>query len=91
MEDITNRHETELKGIVDHAASSSGAYALGFPSMTRDLHATQFEATLGLSTWALALALVPLWSTSFSEEFGRQPIYIVSGIGSVLMHVMVAL
>ncbi|KAI0700142.1 MFS general substrate transporter [Cerioporus squamosus] len=73
------------------AASSSAAYALGFPSMARDLNATQFEATLGLSMWALALALVPLWSTSFSEEFGRQPVYIVSGIGSVLMHLMVAL
>ncbi|TFK90830.1 MFS general substrate transporter [Polyporus arcularius HHB13444] len=73
------------------AASSSAAYALGFPSMTRDLNATQFEATLGLSMWALALALVPLWSTSFSEEFGRQPVYIVSGVGSVLMHLMVAL
>ncbi|RPD64471.1 MFS general substrate transporter [Lentinus tigrinus ALCF2SS1-7] len=73
------------------AASSSGAYALGFPSMTRELNASQFEATLGLSMWALALALVPLWSTSFSEEFGRQPIYIISGAGSVLMHLMVAL
>ncbi|PIL24914.1 MFS general substrate transporter [Ganoderma sinense ZZ0214-1] len=72
-------------------ASSSGAYALGFPSMTRDLHATRFQGTVGISTYTLGFALVPLVTTSFSEEFGRQPLYIVSAIGCLLMHVMTAL
>ncbi|KAI0793846.1 MFS general substrate transporter [Fomes fomentarius] len=72
-------------------ASSSGAYALGFPSMTRDLNATHFQATVGLSTYTLGFALLPLVTTSFSEEFGRQPIYFFSGIGCLLMHMMTAL
>ncbi|KAI0741993.1 MFS general substrate transporter [Daedaleopsis nitida] len=73
------------------AASTSGAFALGFPSMTRDLHATQIEATLGLSMFTIGFGLVPLISTSFSEEFGRQPLYFFSGIGCLLMHMMTAL
>ena len=59
--------------------------------MTRELHATQFQATIGLSMYTLGFGLVPLFSTSFSEEFGRQPVYLVSGIGSLVFHVMIAL
>ena len=76
---------------IPSVASSSGAYALGFPSLTRDLNATEFQATIGLSTFTLGFALVPLISTSFSEEFGRQPIYFFSGLGCLLMHMMTAL
>ncbi|KAH9935971.1 MFS general substrate transporter, partial [Epithele typhae] len=73
------------------AASTSGAYALGLPSMTRDLNATQYEAIIGLSMFTLGFGLVPLLLTSFSEEFGRQPIYLVSGIGCVVFHIMTGL
>ena len=59
--------------------------------MTRDLHATRFQGTIGISTYTLGFALVPLVTTSFSEEFGRQPLYIISAIGCLLMHVIVAL
>ena len=59
--------------------------------MTRDLNATQFEATVGLATYTLGFALLPLVTTSFSEEFGRQPIYLVTGAGCLLMHMMTAL
>ncbi|KAI0630775.1 MFS general substrate transporter [Trametes polyzona] len=72
-------------------ASSSSAYALGDPSMIRDLNATQFQATVGLSMYTLGFALVPLVSASFSEEFGRQPLYFFSGVGCLLMHLMTAL
>ncbi|KAI0642409.1 MFS general substrate transporter [Trametes meyenii] len=72
-------------------ASSSSAYALGDPSMIRDLNATQFQATIGLSMYTLGFAIVPLVSASFSEEFGRQPLYFCSGIGCLLMHLMTAL
>ncbi|KAI0332771.1 MFS general substrate transporter [Cubamyces sp. BRFM 1775] len=72
-------------------ASSSSAYALGDPSMIRDLNATQFQATVGLSMYTLGFALVPLVSASFSEEFGRQPLYFFSGVGCLLMHLMIAL
>ncbi|KAI8985777.1 MFS general substrate transporter [Trametes punicea] len=72
-------------------ASSSAAYALGDDSMVRDLNATQFQATVGLSMYTLGFGLVPLVSASFSEEFGRQPLYLFSGIGCLLMHLMMAL
>ncbi|KAI0831924.1 MFS general substrate transporter [Trametes gibbosa] len=72
-------------------ASSSSAYALGNPSMIRDLNATPFQATIGLSMYTLGFAVVPLVSASFSEEFGRQPLYFFSGIGCLLMHLMIAL
>ncbi|KAF8159888.1 MFS polyamine transporter [Crassisporium funariophilum] len=73
------------------AASTAGTYNMGFPSMRRDLHCTQFEATIGLSAYALGFGIVPLVSASFSEEFGRQPLYVGSGIGFMLMFMMVAL
>lgn len=50
-----------------------------------------FEATVGLSTYALGFGVVPLISASFSEEFGRKPLYMASGFGFVLMFMMVAL
>ena len=72
-------------------ASSSGAYALGYPSMDRDLGATRFQATIGLSMYMLGSAILPLVTTSFSEEFGRQSLYVASVLGCLLMHVMAAL
>lgn len=58
--------------------------------MIRDLECTQFEATLGLALFALGFGLIPLMTASFSEEFGRQPLYYVSAIGFFLMFVMIA-
>ncbi len=40
--------------------------------------------------YTLGFALVPLVTASFSEEFGRQPLYIVSALGFALMHLMIA-
>lgn len=59
--------------------------------MTRDLHTTNFVATLGISTYTVGYAIVPLIISSFSEEFGRQPIYVISAAGFALSHVVVAL
>ncbi|KAF9444904.1 MFS general substrate transporter [Macrolepiota fuliginosa MF-IS2] len=72
-------------------ACTAASYNLGFPSMTRDLNCTQFQATIGLSVYALGFGVVPLVTASFSEEFGRQPLYIGSGIGFTLMYLMIAL
>ena len=63
---------------------------MGFPSMTKDLNCTDFQATIGLSVYALGFGVVPLLSSSLSEEFGRRPLYIGSVIGFILMHLMVA-
>ncbi|KXN88326.1 hypothetical protein AN958_07471 [Leucoagaricus sp. SymC.cos] len=72
-------------------SSTASGYNLGFPSMTRDLNATEFQATEGLSMYALGFGVVPLITASFSEEFGRQPLYFFSGIGFLIMFIMVGL
>ena len=59
--------------------------------MIRDLHCTQLQATIGLSVFTLGFGVVPLVTSSFSEEFGRLPLYLVSGIGFFLMFPMIAL
>lgn len=71
-------------------AATAASYALGFPSMTRDLSATQFQATVGLSMYTLGFGVVPLVTASFSEEFGRRPLYLVSGLGFAIFYVMIA-
>ncbi|KAK0189257.1 MFS polyamine transporter [Armillaria mellea] len=73
------------------AATTAAGYNLGFDSMTRDLNCTRFQATIGLSTYTLGFGIVPLFTASFSEEFGRQPLYIVSAGGFFIMYIMVAL
>ena len=64
---------------------------MGFDSMTRDLNCTEFQATIGLSVYCLGFGIVPLVTASFSEEFGRHPLYIVSCFGFMMMHIMAAL
>ncbi|KAK0497400.1 MFS polyamine transporter [Armillaria luteobubalina] len=72
------------------ASSTAAGYSLGFDSMTRDLNCTRFQATVGLSTYTLGFGIVPLFTALLSEEFGRQPLYIVSAGGFILMFIMVA-
>lgn len=73
------------------SGAGASVFALGYPSMIRDLHCTQLQANLGTSLFALGFGVVPLVSASFSEEFGRQPLYLVSAVGYALAHIMVAL
>ncbi|THH29519.1 hypothetical protein EUX98_g4679 [Antrodiella citrinella] len=73
------------------SAATASTYALGLESMTRDLNCTTFKATIGLSTYTLGFAIVPLIAASFSEEFGRHPLYVVTIVCFALMHLMVAL
>jgi MFS family permease len=72
-------------------AASSATYSMGVASMTRDLNCTTFQANIGVAMYPLGFSLVPLVSASFSEEFGRQPLYLGSIILFALSHVMVAL
>lgn len=72
-------------------ASAASIYSIGFRSMIRDLHCTESQATVGLSVYPLGFGLIPLVTASFSEEFGRQPLYIGSGVGFLLMSPMIAL
>jgi MFS family permease len=78
------------KFILQTAASTASSFALGYPSLTRDLGTSQFEATVAFSMYALGFGVVPLVTASFSEEFGRRPLYLVSGLGFALMFIMIA-
>jgi predicted MFS family arabinose efflux permease len=72
-------------------AAAASSYAMGYSSMTRDLDCTLFQATIGLSMYALGVGLAPLVTSSFSEEFGRFLFYIISALMFTLTHVMIAL
>ncbi|KAF8517911.1 MFS polyamine transporter [Hysterangium stoloniferum] len=69
-------------------AASGGSIALGFPSMVRDLNATSELAALTLSMYSLGFAIFPLVTASLSEEFGRRPLFFVSSVVFMLMHIM---
>ncbi|KAF9219740.1 hypothetical protein BS17DRAFT_375421 [Gyrodon lividus] len=60
-------------------------------SMIRDLHCTQFQATIALCVCPLGFALVPLLSTALSEEVGRRPVYLITAFVSVVCYVLAAM
>ncbi|PPQ85275.1 hypothetical protein CVT25_010048 [Psilocybe cyanescens] len=72
-------------------SASATSFSLGASSMMNDLNCTQFQATLGLSLYCLGFGVLPLLTSSLSEDFGRLPLYYVSVAGFLLMHVMTAL
>lgn len=72
-------------------ASAGSTYPMGFTSMTRDLNCTHLQAVTGLSTYTLGFAVVPLVTASFSEEFGRKPLYIISSFIFMMMSLVIAL
>ena len=69
-------------------AGASGAYNLGFASMTRNLNCTNFRATINLNVYVLGFAVV---TASFSEELGRLPLYHGIGIGFRPMFMIITL
>jgi MFS family permease len=73
------------------AASTSSTYNQGFATMVPDLHTTDYVAGVGLALWCFGFGITPLVTSSLSEEFGRQPLYIVSAAGFSLSHAMIAL
>ncbi|EAU90190.2 drug transporter [Coprinopsis cinerea okayama7 len=72
------------------SSSTTTAYNMGFPSMMRDLNATDFQATVGLAVWSLGYAVVPLVTAPFSEELGRRPVYIGSMLAFFLCYIPIA-
>ncbi|KAG2133289.1 major facilitator superfamily domain-containing protein [Suillus clintonianus] len=72
-------------------ASSASSYSISYESMMQDLNCTQLQATVGLSMYVIGFGIVPLISSSFSEETGRRPLYIVSSVFFMLAEVMNAL
>ncbi|KAH0836438.1 major facilitator superfamily domain-containing protein [Lanmaoa asiatica] len=78
-------------GFTGVTATASSSFAMGTESMLRDLHCTQFQATIALCVYPLGFALVPLFTTAFSEEVGRKPIYLVTAFASVLCYALAAM
>jgi len=72
------------------SASEASSYTIGFESMRHDLNCTQFQATIGLSVYALGFGTVPLITASLSEEFGRHPLYISTCFGFMMMQLLIA-
>ncbi|KAG1807051.1 major facilitator superfamily domain-containing protein [Suillus subaureus] len=72
-------------------AAASSSYSISYESMMKDLNCTRLQATLGLSLYAIGFGIVPLISSSFSEECGRRPVYIMSSALFFLAEVMNAL
>ncbi|KAG9309878.1 major facilitator superfamily domain-containing protein [Chiua virens] len=78
-------------GFTGITAAAISSYTMGVPTMVDDLHCSTFLATVGLSVYPIGFALVPLFTSSLSEEFGRFRLYIVTIFLFMLTHVMTAL
>ncbi|KAF9517811.1 hypothetical protein BS47DRAFT_1371243 [Hydnum rufescens UP504] len=70
--------------------SAASAYPSGYPSMERDLTSTVLQVTAGLTTYTAGFGIAPLVLSSFSEEFGRRPMYLVCGHINCLRHEVTA-
>lgn len=64
---------------------------MGVPTMVDDLHCSTFAATVGFSVYPIGFALIPLFTSALSEEFGRFRLYIVTTFLFMLAHVTIAL
>ncbi|KAI0954788.1 hypothetical protein AcW1_006573 [Taiwanofungus camphoratus] len=58
--------------------------------MIAELNCTDFQATAGLSVFALGFGVVPLVTASLSEEFGRQLLYFCNRVSTLHCHDRVA-
>lgn len=70
--------------------ATASAYSMGFPSMMRELNCSHEQAALGISMFCLGFALIPLFTSAFSEEFGRRPLYVVCTIVFTAMYIVEA-
>ncbi|KAJ3549604.1 hypothetical protein NMY22_g823 [Coprinellus aureogranulatus] len=64
---------------------------MGYASMSRDIGCSESQAVVGLSAYVIAYGVTPLFTSAFSEEFGRHPLYWASVTVFLVMHVMIAL
>ncbi|KAF9237707.1 major facilitator superfamily domain-containing protein [Melanogaster broomeanus] len=72
-------------------AAAISSYSISTTSMVQELHCTELQVTLGLGIYAVGFGVVPLVTSSFSEEVGRRPVYIFSSVMFTLTQVMLAL
>ncbi|KAL1842005.1 hypothetical protein VTJ49DRAFT_6171 [Mycothermus thermophilus] len=60
------------------APMGSGIFMPALPSMSVDLGVSETVTNMTISFYMLAMAIFPLWWSSFSETLGRRTIYMVS-------------
>ncbi|KAG2138755.1 major facilitator superfamily domain-containing protein [Suillus cothurnatus] len=77
-----------FNGITSPATPS---FAMGYGSMMQDLNCTRFQATVAYCLYSLGFGIVPLFTSSLSEEVGRRPIYLVSAFFGAMCNVLAAL
>ncbi|KAI6354564.1 hypothetical protein MCOR25_008548 [Pyricularia grisea] len=86
--DYSNKTKWAITCIVALAASAapmgSGILYPVLTDVSVDLKTSPTIANLTIAVYTLAMAIFPIWWSSFSETFGRRTIYIVSfGLGIV--------
>ena len=54
------------------------AHVAALPQISQDLEASPSITNFSAAFYLLAMAIFPLWWSSFSETFGRRSIYIIS-------------
>jgi len=64
---------------------------MGVPKMVDEFHCSTFAATVGFSVYPIGFGVIPLFTSSLSEEFGRFHLCILTTFLFMLMHVMMAL
>ncbi|KAK1245491.1 hypothetical protein MKX08_005120 [Trichoderma sp. CBMAI-0020] len=60
------------------APLGSSIFYPALPEMTRKLNTTEDIANLSVALYMISMSIFPLWWSSFSEQFGRRSIYIIS-------------
>lgn len=59
---------------------NTGAYAIGERSLQRDLGGTALQTSAGFGLYVWGFALFPLVLSGLSEDMGRRPLYVVTGL-----------
>ncbi|EHK24273.1 uncharacterized protein TRIVIDRAFT_71648 [Trichoderma virens Gv29-8] len=60
------------------APLGSSIFYPALPEMTKSLNTTEDIANLSVALYMISMSIFPLWWSSFSEQFGRRSIYIIS-------------
>ena len=59
-------------------------------SMNKEFHTSSTITNLSVALYMLAMAIFPLWWSSFSEEFGRRSIYLISFMLFIVFSILCA-
>lgn len=59
-------------------AYTTASYTAALPSLSKELNASPTVTNLSIAMYMLAMSIFPLWWSSFSEQFGRRSIYLIS-------------